>query len=333
MCAAGVMLRCKKGEFSWGGQEACDKCEQGWLCDNGITLPCASDGKVEINGTCSTCPPGSNCRNGLAEACPPGTYSRGGGGGPGKRGLNCPPGKFSRSAGSSRCSLCPPGKTSGHGQENCNYCGEAEITLDFGVFPCTSCATGTHSLQVGDDPLWLVGEGEGGGAGFGATYDVFEGVSGNKVEDLTSTEAYKTNSYSSSKSLTDFFEGDKNRGDQFGSRISGYFVVPEDGEYTFVVAGNDDVRLYLDGTEVCRTNRPTGYRKFTKDPSQTSSPMELWKGDWIWMEVLHKEKTGADSVSVGVTLPGGVELKPLPIANYVTPRLPDRCPCDGRCST
>ncbi|GMH73534.1 hypothetical protein TL16_g06220 [Triparma laevis f. inornata] len=118
-CGAGVMMKCGEGEYSWGGQLDCSSCDDGWLCENGIALPCASDGSIEENGVCVQCPPGHNCRNGVKEVCVAGKYSKGGNGAAGKQCINCEPGKYTAGVGAVECDDCEVGKTSNHGEDNC----------------------------------------------------------------------------------------------------------------------------------------------------------------------------------------------------------------------
>jgi len=137
-CAAGVIQTCGNGLYSWGGSRDCEGCEVGWVCENGLTLPCASDGSIEVNGACVACPSGHNCRNGVKKICPVGKYSKGGEGREGKQCINCPPGRYAGNLGSMECTPCQVGKSSGHGHEDCYECGDGASTTSEGEFPCRS---------------------------------------------------------------------------------------------------------------------------------------------------------------------------------------------------
>ena len=137
------MVKCEEGEYSWGGQVVCNECMEGWLCKNGIALPCATNGLVEENmNECLACPPGHECQNGIAHLCSPGSYSVGGNWKKnGKNCLNCEPGQWSGS-GASKCEVCEVGKTSGfmRGGElgGCYDCPEGSTTFIAGTHPCVS---------------------------------------------------------------------------------------------------------------------------------------------------------------------------------------------------
>ena len=137
---SGVIQSCPVGFYSWGGDKDCHPCPAGWVCANGLTLPCASEGKVEEGGSCVACPVGHNCRNGVEEPCPPGTYAKGGEGAGGKQCIPCEPGRYAGGTGNGRCEDCEKGKTSGHGREDCEVCPREESTGGVGAFPCVSGA-------------------------------------------------------------------------------------------------------------------------------------------------------------------------------------------------
>ena len=50
---------------------------------------------------------------------------------------------------------------------------------------------------------------------------------------------------------------------------------------------------------------------FFRDPSQTSSPVQLEKDKVYYMEALMKEGGGGDHIAVGVKLPSGTLQRPI----------------------
>jgi len=215
-CGAGIMMSCGSGQFSWGGSLNCDDCEPGWICENGLALPCASDGSVESAGVCVGCPPGFNCRNGEQFECLPGTYSAGGNGVAGKQCIPCEPGTYAATSGATKCDDCAPGTTSNHGYDACSYCGENLYTAGFGEFPCLSCGGNTSTGAVG--PTYLLESGS-----YGATSSTTGAVVGNFEAD----------------------EGEDNT-------VTGWFIAPKSGSYKFTASGGRTaaVNVSLAGEEV-----------------------------------------------------------------------------------
>ena len=112
-----------------------------------------------------------------------------------------------------------------------------------------------------------------------------------------------------------------NRGDQFGTRVRGYVVAPETGDYTFWIAGDEQAQLFLSNDESAANKRliasvPAGQTtaqfEWDKFASQRSSPVRLIAGERYYIEALHKENAGSDHLAVGWELPSGVWERPIP---------------------
>jgi Ca2+-binding RTX toxin-like protein len=111
------------------------------------------------------------------------------------------------------------------------------------------------------------------------------------------------------------FAGPTNIGDNYGSRISGVFIAPTSGEYTFWVSGDDNVELWLSSDEleankslvanVPGWTRPLQWGKYSE---QISASITLSAGASYYIEALHKERGGGDNVAVGWQLPGSTEI-------------------------
>lgn len=94
--------------------------------------------------------------------------------------------------------------------------------------------------------------------------------------------------------------------DEYGARIRGYIISPRTADFTFSIASDDHSELWL-STDMNPENKRKiayvyGYTNkddYSKYPSQTSLPISLKAGDKYYIEVLHKENTGRDHVSVG----------------------------------
>ena len=142
------------------------------------------------------------------------------------------------------------------------------------------------------------------------------GLSGDTIASLTGSSAYPS-SPTGSDTLTQL-EGKNWAGTQtsnfantYGQRIHGYLVAPATGAYTFWISGDDHVELWL-GTSAEPSTKSriayhtsyTGYRVWTSFGTQKSAPVNLVAGQRYYIEVLHKEGGGNDSVSVGWAKPG-----------------------------
>jgi parallel beta-helix repeat protein len=101
-------------------------------------------------------------------------------------------------------------------------------------------------------------------------------------------------------------------GDNYGTRIRGYLCPPQSGNYTFLIAGDDAVELWV-STDDNPSNKVrmanllswTNLHEWNKYASQKSSPVYLIAGHRYYVEVLHKQGGGGDHVSVAWQLPDG----------------------------
>ncbi|MDH4444994.1 MAG: PA14 domain-containing protein [Akkermansiaceae bacterium] len=99
--------------------------------------------------------------------------------------------------------------------------------------------------------------------------------------------------------------------DSFGTRVTGFIVPQVSGSYSFAVAGDEIVELFL-STDSAEGNRAliasapsaTGFREWTKFPSQVSTTRTLTAGQKYFVELLHVESTGSDHFSVAWKTPG-----------------------------
>ncbi|MCH8499090.1 MAG: hypothetical protein LAT63_11475 [Marinobacter sp.] len=126
-------------------------------------------------------------------------------------------------------------------------------------------------------------------------------------------------------------EGERNRGDNYGAVVRGFFLPPLSGDYQFWVSGDDEVRLYLNDTGMSTDARliamapaATGFREYTRYTSQQSGLISLEAGKRYYFEVRHKEATGGDHFSVAWKRPDEtVELiAGASLASFSQPRYP-----------
>jgi GH35 family endo-1,4-beta-xylanase len=159
--------------------------------------------------------------------------------------------------------------------------------------------------------------------------ETYSGISGNNVADLTAHTTFPANPDQSGY-LTSF-KAPSDRGDAFGSRVRGYVVAPESGDYTFWIAGDNEAQLFLSNDTSAANKRliasspaagvsaPGDWDEFG---SQRSAPVRLVAGQRYYIEALHKEGTASDHLAVGWELPSGVWERPIP-ASRLLPLLPE----------
>jgi hypothetical protein len=127
----------------------------------------------------------------------------------------------------------------------------------------------------------------------------------------------------------------KQEGDNYGLRIRGYLTAPEDGNYSFSIAGNNAAILYL-GTLadkftkriVSRVEVGTNWRSYQNGGSENDGAISLEKGKKYYIEVIYKRGVNGirqdhqiDHSSVAWTRPGS-KSSVIP-SEYFTPYQPD----------
>ncbi len=159
------------------------------------------------------------------------------------------------------------------------------------------------------------------------TYERWNNISGTSVSNLTSNVNYPNNP--ASKSTLTTMEAPSNQANNYGVRISGFLCPPTTGNYTFWIAGDDNVSLFLstDSTETNKTriayhNNYTSPRQWTKYSTQKSSVKSLIQGKSYYIEALMKDGSGNDNLAVGWLKPGQSGTVPSEIIPgiYLSPR-------------
>lgn len=103
-----------------------------------------------------------------------------------------------------------------------------------------------------------------------------------------------------------------NAGNNYGARLSGYIIAPSTGDYTFWVAGDDNVELSLSSNSSKFNKQRIAYHKGWTSPrqwdrfaTQQSAPVSLVAGQKYYIEALVKEWGGGDHLSIAWQAPGG----------------------------
>jgi arabinogalactan endo-1,4-beta-galactosidase len=153
---------------------------------------------------------------------------------------------------------------------------ESGYTSEVSATPINPPATGTGSILF---EWWM-------------------GITGTAVSDLTSDVNYPDNS--NSRTLFVTFEGPVDWADNYGTRIRGYVIPPANGNYTFWIDSNDGSELWLSTDD-----NPANAELIAYMPGSSQSSMRsLIANQEYYIEVLHKENTGSDNISVSWQGPG-----------------------------
>lgn len=143
-----------------------------------------------------------------------------------------------------------------------------------------------------------------------ADYQVYTGISGSTVANLTSAAKFP-NSPDIVRTVNKL-AGDYS-GNTYGARLSGCIIPPITGTYRFYIASDDASQLKLNAsglaptgaTVIASVSGATGANVWTTYPSQTSAAINLTAGQAVYFEALHKENSGSDHLSVGWSINGG----------------------------
>ncbi|RYD67578.1 MAG: hypothetical protein EOP83_02545 [Verrucomicrobiaceae bacterium] len=134
------------------------------------------------------------------------------------------------------------------------------------------------------------------------TRTYFEGIGGTSVANLISNARFPDRPHG--EELLADFDG-QSHGDSFGSTLRGYVIPPATGSYRFWVAGDESAQLRLSSnsspssaTTIASVSEATDPYSWPDSDGQGSSIIQLEAGQPYYIEVRHKESSGADHVSV-----------------------------------
>lgn len=139
--------------------------------------------------------------------------------------------------------------------------------------------------------------------------DYWLNVPGSTVSDLTSLSTYPDQP--SGYDQLDSLNGPQDWADNYGDRIQGELYPPTTGDYTFYISSDDSSQLWL-STDDQPANKAliasvAGWApvdSFTKFATQVSVPVTLTAGKAYYFEILHKEGTVSDHITVDWSGPG-----------------------------
>jgi len=143
----------------------------------------------------------------------------------------------------------------------------------------------------------------------GVLFEKWNGIAGVGV-DVIETQVANSTVPTESKLLKTSLEY-QTLGNRYGVRLCGYLIAPETGDYTFWIAGDDNVELKISTDEDEVNSQRIAYhvgwsplQNWTKFPTQKSTPLSLVAGQRYYFEVKHKEGGGGDHLSVAWEVPG-----------------------------
>lgn len=143
----------------------------------------------------------------------------------------------------------------------------------------------------------------------GLLREYWTGIPGKWVSDLTNNPRFPD--FPDGREQLANFEVPDDWGDNYGTRIRGLITAPASGDFVFWISGDETAELWLGTSEDPATRRliastpdwsyPLQWLKYF---AQTSSPIPLVAGQKYYVEALHKEGVGPDSLAVGWAKPG-----------------------------
>eukprot|EP01043_Picozoa_sp_COSAG02_P012116 COSAG02_NODE_461_length_21848_cov_235.681043_5_plen_1116_part_00 len=151
----------------------------------------------------------------------------------------------------------------------------------------------------------------------GINYRRWNGIGGGQVEQMLADVNY-INNPPDVEEVYELFEAPNNVCDNCGTEMDAYFRAPEDGNYIFQVAGDDNVHLWF-GTdpdtamaagEIASVPGWTGSRQWNKYGSQQSAPQTLSAGSLYFLRAIANEGGGGDNLAVGIA--SMADMSPIP---------------------
>lgn len=147
--------------------------------------------------------------------------------------------------------------------------------------------------------------------------EYWSNVGGATVNDLLASPNYPNTP--SGSSFPTQLRGPVNFADNFGTRMRGYIIAPETGDYRFTVTSDDNSAFYLSlnadpqyKRSVCYVPGYTGDTEYSKYATQRSAAIPLQAGKYYYFEFLHKEGGGGDHLTIRWERPSDATLTIVP---------------------
>lgn len=147
--------------------------------------------------------------------------------------------------------------------------------------------------------------------------ELWTGIGGSALSDLTTHPNYPGSP--NSVSYPTLFQGPTNLTNNYGTRVRGYIIAPQTGNYVFTLTSDDASMLYLSpnaepqhAQPICSVPGWTNETEYTKYPSQVSAAIPLVAGRYYYVELLHKEGSGGDHFAVRWQTPSNANRTVIP---------------------
>ena len=161
----------------------------------------------------------------------------------------------------------------------------------------------------------------------GVLREVWLGIAGGAVSDLTSNPAYPS-SPSFEEVLTTGFEAPTDVYDDYGQRLQALLIPPTTGTYYFLISSDDASQLFLSSNDnpageqlIAQVTSWTPSRNYHVEAGQKSAGINLVANQRYYIEALMKEGGGGDNLAVTWQKPGEADpldnSPPIPNVNLV----------------
>ncbi|PYK99901.1 MAG: hypothetical protein DME19_07015, partial [Verrucomicrobia bacterium] len=165
--------------------------------------------------------------------------------------------------------------------------------------------------------LWSVGACWVSAQTSGVLREVYTGIAGTAVSDLTNNANFPNNP--STVEVLTTFEAPTDVDENYGQRLSAYLFPPATGNYLFWIASDDNSTLFLSTDDTPANKRVvasvpgwTSSREWGKYAEQQSAAISLIGGQRYYIEALMKEGGGGDNLAVRWQLPNATIEEPVP---------------------
>jgi regulation of enolase protein 1 (concanavalin A-like superfamily) len=148
------------------------------------------------------------------------------------------------------------------------------------------------------------------------THEVWDGIPGAAVADLTSDVNYPDN-----PTFTDYltsFDTPRERADNYGTRMHGWLYVETTGDYTFWLNSDDSSELWLNNDMIVSASAAIPYHIWPDSPS--SAPIHLEAGNLYYIMALQKEDVAGDHLTVAWSTSTDVSTAQIIPGVYLLPR-------------
>ena len=147
--------------------------------------------------------------------------------------------------------------------------------------------------------------------------ETWNGILGSDVSDLTNDSNYPDAPDVVSSFISVNYSGDQ--GDDIGQRVRGYIHAPTTGPYRFAIASDETAEFWLsnsgDSSGIVKTahvDTATDIQQWDVSSTQQSDEVLLAAGQKYYFEILHKESSGNDHLSLGWTTPQSTSFEVVP---------------------